>query len=149
LRKENFVIKKVITTAIAIKNGTEIQLELGDISIQRDWGYAPKYVEAMWLMLQRKEPKDYLICSGNVLSLESLVRQVFHQLELEFDKYVSFDKSLLRNLELNCIYGDNSEANKDLGWNYDLSNEELISLLLSDELEFQTFKNIDSFGRIW
>ncbi|MEQ6122347.1 GDP-mannose 4,6-dehydratase [Reichenbachiella sp. MALMAid0571] len=140
LRKENFVVKKVIKTAIAIKKGAKIQLEIGDTSIQRDWGYAAKYVEAMWLMLQRKEPQDYLICSGNVSSLESLVRQVFHRLELDFDKHVSFDKSLFRNLELNCIYGDNYKAKKDLGWNYDLSNEELIDLLISDEYEFQNFK---------
>ncbi|MEQ9287555.1 MAG: GDP-mannose 4,6-dehydratase [Cyclobacteriaceae bacterium] len=141
LRKDSFVIKKIIKTALAIKNGSENKLELGNISVLRDWGYAPKYVEAMWLMLQRKEPKDYLICSGNVTSLESFAKEVFSQLGLNFGRYVRCDKSLLRNLELDCIYGDNSRAKKDLSWDYELSNKELINQLLKDEREFQIFKH--------
>lgn len=137
LRGENFVVKKVINAAVKISLGLfDGPLGLGNVSIQRDWGYAPEYVKAMWLMLQQPTPGDFLICSGNVMALSDLVDIVFQQLGLSKDKYVSFDEQLLRPNDLEIIYGDNSKARDLLGWNYRMTNEQLISKLIEDERSF-------------
>ena len=136
LRGENFVIKKIIRTALEIKNEQTEILHLGNLSVQRDWGYAPKYVEAMWLMLQQDNFKEYLICSGNVISLKELSEKVFNKLGVDFNKHVNIDETLMRNVELDIIYGDNSKIKNELGWNYNISVDDLISTLIKDEMEF-------------
>jgi GDPmannose 4,6-dehydratase len=141
LRGESFVIKKIIRTALEIKNGQTDILQLGNLEVQRDWGYAPKYVEAMWLMLQQDNYKEYLICSSNVISLKELAEQVFENLGLDFNKHVKIEKTLMRNLELDVIYGDNSKAKEELGWDYDISQEQLIEKLIVDEKEFLEWKS--------
>tara|TARA_B100000809_G_scaffold201247_1_gene201795 strand:+ start:133 stop:1122 length:990 start_codon:yes stop_codon:yes gene_type:complete len=140
LRGENFVIKKIIRTALEIKSGKTDVLELGNLTVQRDWGYAPKFVEAMWLMLQQDDFKEYLICSGEVTSLRNIAENVFEKLELDFDKHVKVEQSLMRNVELDIIYGNNSKAKKELGWDYDLSLNELIDTLIKDEKEYMEWK---------
>lgn len=141
LRGENFVIKKIIRTAFEIKNNKANVLNLGNLSVQRDWGYAPKFVEAMWLMLQQDKFSEYLICSGTVTSLENIVKRIFNQLELDFNKYVKIDNNLLRNLELDVIYGNNSKAKNELGWVYDYTTNQLIEQLLEDEKAYIEFKS--------
>ena len=111
-------------------------LKLGNLNIQRDWGYAPDYVYAMWLIMQYKEPGDFLVCSGNVWSLKDLVAYVFKHLDLDFEKYVKIDETLFRPTDLEVIYGDNQKAKKLLDWEYNLSNEELIHKLIEDEFKF-------------
>ncbi len=140
LRGENFVIKKIIRTALEIKNKQAEILKLGNLSVQRDWGYAPKFVEAMWLMLQQDKFKEYLICSSHVTSLNAIAKKVFNKLSLDFNNHVSIEKSLMRNLELDIIYGDNSKAKDELAWDYDLSSDELIATLIKDEEEFLAWK---------
>jgi GDPmannose 4,6-dehydratase len=136
LRGENFVIKKIIRTALEIKSGKKEVLQLGNLSVQRDWGYAPKFVEAMWLMLQQDDFKEYLICSGQVTSLRNIAECVFNKLELNFDKHVKIEQTLMRNVELDIIYGDNSKAKNDLSWDYDISLDQLIDQLIEDEKVF-------------
>ncbi len=135
LRGENFVIKKIIRTALEIKDKKAERLDLGNLTVQRDWGYAPKFVEAMWLMLQQDKYSEYLICTGNVTSLQSIVDKVFKQLDLDINNYVRIEKGLMRNVELDVIYGDNSKAKNELGWEYNLSLDELITTLINDERE--------------
>ena len=94
----------------------------------------------MWLMLQQDNSNDYLICSGNVISLREITEIVFKKLELDFDKYVEIEDSLMRNVELDIIYGDNSKAKNELGWNYDISSNQLIEKLINDEKEFLEWK---------
>lgn len=139
LRGENFVIKKIIRTALEIKNNKANVLNLGNLSVQRDWGYAPKFVEAMWLMLQQEEFNEYLICSGTVTSLENIVKDIFNHLELDFEKHIKIDNSLLRNLELDIIYGDNTKAKTELKWDYNYSIQQLIEQLLEDEKAYMKF----------
>jgi len=135
LRGDRFVVKKIINTAVKITLGLYSgKLKLGNVLIQRDWGYAPEYVKAMWLMLQQDKPGDFLICSGNVLSLENLIDIVFNLLGIDRSEYVQQDASLLRPNDLEIIYGDNSKAKHELGWEYEMSNEDLISRLIEDEL---------------
>lgn len=136
LRGKNFVTKKIINTAIKIKTGSANKLALGDLKISRDWGYAPKYVEAMYLMLQQDKPIDCIICSGEVHSLEDFVRKVFLRLNLDFDKFVAIDKSLYRPVDLEIIYGDNSKAKKVLGWQYNMRFDDLIDSLIKDEIDY-------------
>lgn len=141
LRGDNFVIKKIIRTAIDIKEAKTDLLKLGNMSVQRDWGYAPKFVEAMWLMLQQENFKEYLICSGTVTTLENIAKGIFSSLGIDYDKHIEIDTTLMRNLELEIIFGDNSKAKQDLGWNYNLSSVDLISQLIEDEMVLRDYKN--------
>jgi GDPmannose 4,6-dehydratase len=136
LRKENFVTKKIINTAVKISMGLAKELKVGNIEIYRDWGYAPKYVEAMWLMLQQNQPKDYIICSGQAHSLAELIEKVFERLDLDFKRYVRIDKSLYRPVDINMNYGSSFKAKEELGWNYDKSFEQLIYNLVDQEVEY-------------
>jgi len=141
LRSPNFVIKKVVRAAIQIKKGDEQKLMLGNIDIVRDWGYAPRYVEAMWRMMQQDVMDDYLICSGVPTSLEHFVHQVFNYLDLEAGRYINIDRSLMRSLDLEIIYGDNSRAKQELGWEYSVETKDLLRLLIEDELDFMKWEN--------
>lgn len=135
LRPAHFVIKKIIRTAIRINYGVEHELTLGNLAVIRDWGYAPAYVNAMWRMMQQQRMGDYIICSGIPISLNNFVQSVFNQLNLDEKKYVKIDSTLLRSLELEEIYGDNTKAKNELGWVYELNTQELIQQLIQDEIE--------------
>jgi GDPmannose 4,6-dehydratase len=141
LRRENFVIKKIVRTALEIKAGKTDVLQLGNLTVQRDWGYAPKFVEAMWLMLQQDKFNEYLICSGQVTSLKNIAETVFKKLDLSFEKHVVIEQGLMRNVELDIIYGDNSKAKQDLNWDYDISLDQLIDQLIVDEKIFLEWKS--------
>jgi GDPmannose 4,6-dehydratase len=137
LRGENYVVKKVINTAVKIKKGLhEGPVILGNLEVKRDWGYAPEYVKAMWLILQQETPGDFLICSGNVLSLKDLVDEVFNNLGLDKKLCLKQDPSLLRPVDLEIIFGDNTKAKEQLGWDYNISNKELIKKLIVEEEKF-------------
>ena len=137
LRGPNYVIKKIINSAVKIEMGLISEpIQVGNIQIERDWGYAPKYVEAMWKMLQLDYPDDFLICSGNIISLEKFIEYIFLKLKLDKEKYIKIDKNLYRPVDLMKIYGDNSKAKNNLGWEYSLSNEELIDQLIIDEYNY-------------
>jgi GDPmannose 4,6-dehydratase len=136
LRGENFVTKKIINTAVKIKKGLEKKLTLGNLDIKRDWGYAPEFIKAMWLMLQQNKPDDFIICTGKPQSLEDFAKTVFQKLNLDFDKFVIADKKHFRPVELAVIYGDNSKAKKLLDWHYKISFNELIDKLIEDEYKF-------------
>ena len=137
LRGENYVVKKVINTAVKIKKGLHGgPLILGNLGVKRDWGYAPEYVKAMWLILQQKVPGDFLICSGNVMALKDLVSEVFESLGLDISLHLQQDPSLLRPVDLEIIYGDNTKAKEQLGWDYNISNKELIKKLIAEEEKF-------------
>ncbi|SFO74259.1 GDPmannose 4,6-dehydratase [Algoriphagus ornithinivorans] len=140
LRGENFVIKKIINTAVQIRNGEAEELTVGNLAISRDWGYAPKYVEAMWRMLQKDSPSDYVICSGQVTSLLELLNQVFLKLDLDLRTHIRIDPNLLRSLDLAIIYGDNAKAKQELDWEYEMDTLGLISKLIEDEKDWMNWK---------
>lgn len=141
LRGENFVIKKLINTALKIQAGEAETLTLGNLAVSRDWGYAPKYVEAMWKMLQQEHPGDYIICSGNLSTLQELVLKVFDQLGLDMSKHLRLDQAFMRSLDLGVIYGDNTKAKAELEWEYNLSAEALIAQLIADEREWMAWED--------
>ena len=136
LRGDNFVVKKIINTALKIKQGKEDTLTLGNLTVSRDWGYAPKYVEAMWKMLQMAEPDDYVICSGNNETLQNLVVKIFDKLDLDLNKHLRLNQDFMRSSDLSMMYGDNTKAREKLDWNYDLTTNDLIDHLIKDEYDY-------------
>ena len=136
LRGHNFFIKKVIKSAIQIRNNEMSVLKLGNIDVKRDFGYAPEYARAMWLMLQSDTPDDYCICSGVSISLKEIVDYVFDKLNISRDK-VFIDPNLYRPVEVMDIYGDNSKIKNNLNWNYEISFFDVLDILITEELAAQ------------
>ncbi len=134
LRGKNFVTKKIISTAVRIKKGSGEKLKLGNIEVQRDWGYAPEYVKAMWIMLQQHDLTDYIIASGEAHSLREFIELVFGYLGLKWEEHVILEKSLYRPSDIEIIYGNPAKAKANLAWEYHISFDELIVLLLDEEL---------------
>ena len=116
LRPERFATQKIIKAAKRITSGSTEKLHLGNISIARDWGWAPEYVEAMWLMLQQPVPDDYVIATGKSNTLGSLVQCAFEQFGLDWQQHVVTDPSLLRPSEIMLSCGNPAKAKKVLGW---------------------------------
>lgn len=145
LRGMNYVVKKIINHLVKIHlHGTDQPLSVGNTAIRRDWGYAPFYVEAMHKILQHKVADDFLVCSGNVMSLGDLIDKACSRLALDRERYVKTDPALYRPSELFEIYGDPSKARQELGWKYDLSNDELIAKLIEDEMDFIRWESDNS-----
>ncbi len=139
LRGNHFIIKKIIRTALEIKNGTKEYLEVGNIDIKRDFGYAPKYVEAMYLMMQHEKPDDYIISSGESLSIREIIYYIFEKLEISKDKIV-VNEAFLRPNEIADIYGDSSKAKEQLNWDYEMSFFEVLDILMDEELHIKENK---------
>lgn len=116
LRPLRFVTQKIVTTACRIAQGKEKRLHLGRLDIARDWGWAPEYVEAMWLLLQQPEPRDYVIATGETFSLESFVTIAFAEFGLDWREYVDQDKAFLRPADLTHSQADPTRARVELGW---------------------------------
>jgi len=133
LRNESFFVKKVILQAIKIKKGFAETLEVGNIDIKRDFGWAPKYVEAMYLMLQQETAADYLICSNRSISLRSVIEYIFMYLDVSIDR-LRINKKLFRPTDILDIYGDNTKAREELGWQYDISFYDVLTILIEEEL---------------
>ncbi len=133
LRTNNFFIKKVISDSVDISLGIKDVLHVGNIDIKRDFGYAPKYVEAMWLMLQQNVPQDYLICSGKSIKLRDIVEYVFDKLNISKNRIV-IDDMLYRPTEIDDIYGDNALAKDELQWSYDMNFFDVLKKLIEHEV---------------
>lgn len=116
LRPKRFVTQKIVQTAKDIAEGKKETLYLGDLSVKRDWGWAPEYVEAMYLMLQQETPEDYVIATGETNSLETFVIMVFDELGLNWQDHVMVDKSLYRPSEIAVGKGRPYKACAKLGW---------------------------------
>lgn len=134
LRKSNYFIRRLIRTAIEISNGAHKYINLGQADNKRDFGWSPKYVEAMWLMLQKKEAKDYIICSGKSVSIREIAEYVLNKFDIPLDR-IKIDKKLFRSPNVIDLYGDNSKAKKELQWKYDLSFFEVLDILIKEELK--------------
>jgi GDPmannose 4,6-dehydratase len=134
-RPLDFLPRKVAHGVALIHLGRADVLPLGDLSARRDWGYAPDYVRAMWLMLQRDEPADYVIASGESHSVEELVDVAFSHVGLDWRDHVVEDESLRRGAaELHDLVGDPANARRVLGWSPTLSFRELVELLVDAEV---------------
>lgn len=134
LRHERFVTKKIIKAACRISKGSDEKLKLGNISIARDWGWAPDFVQAMFKILENDKPEDFVIATGKAITLEEFVRISFEQLNLDYRKYIQIDESLFRPDELMYIKGNPGKALKILGWKPTYYVEDVIKNMIEDEL---------------
>jgi len=131
-----FVTRKITWHAAAIKHGLATELRLGNLDAERDWGYAADYVEAMWLMLQRDTPEDYVIATGEAHSVRECCQVAFDEAGLgDFESYVTIDPAFVRPAEVDHLIGDSTKAERDLGWKPETSFEELIRLMTRSDLE--------------
>ncbi|BFU42440.1 GDP-mannose 4,6-dehydratase [Krasilnikovia sp. MM14-A1004] len=115
-RGENFVTRKITRAVARIEAGIQDKLYLGNLDAVRDWGYAPEYVEAMWLMLQQPQPDDFVIATGEPRTVREFVVAAFDQVGLDWEQYVDTDPAYLRPSEVDSLIGDPSKARQKLGW---------------------------------
>lgn len=132
LRPERFVTQKIIRCAARIAAGSKEKLSLGALDIRRDWGWAPEYVEAMWLMMQENRPDDYIVATGKTVSLAYFVESAFNCFGLKWSDHVIQDNSILRPLDIMNSMGDSSKALKVLGWKYKSNIDDVVRLMSDD-----------------
>ena len=133
-RGENFVTRKVTRGVASILAGRSTKIRLGNLDSKRDWGYAPDYVEAMWLMLQQEKPEDYVIATGKQWSVKQLAEVAFGLVGLEWRKYVEVDQAYLRPAEVPDLCGDSSKARAALGWSPKTGFEDMIREMLEHDI---------------
>lgn len=134
-RGENFVTRKISLAAARIKQGTQSHLSLGNLDSRRDWGYAKEYVEGMWLMLQQDKPDDYVLATNETHSIREFLDAAFGHVNLEWQRYVTFDERLLRPAEVDLLIGDYSKARKNLGWEPRIRMKALAALMVDSDVE--------------
>ena len=133
-RGETFVTRKITRAVARIKAGLQEKVYLGNLEAQRDWGYAPEYVEAMWLMLQRDEPRDYVIATGEMTSVREFARAAFAQVGLDADDHVTVDPHYYRPAEVDALCGDASRAQRELGWTAKVRVPELAQIMVDADV---------------
>jgi GDPmannose 4,6-dehydratase len=136
-----FVTRKVTNAVARIKLGLAKELVLGNLDAKRDWGYAGDYVKAMWLMLQQKEPDDYVIATGESRSVRQLVETAFRCAGLDWRHYMSIDRRLYRPGEIYELRGDPAKAKHKLGWQPTVTFERLIQMMLDYEIDSLTHRS--------
>jgi GDPmannose 4,6-dehydratase len=135
LRPERFVTQKIVRAACRIAKGSKETLTLGNTEVQRDWGWAPEYVEAMYLMLQQPEPEDYLIATGQTRKLQDFVEAAFRTAGLDWRKHTITDKTLYRPTEIMIGRGDARKAEQKLGWKPRYKMDDVARMMVEAVLE--------------
>jgi GDPmannose 4,6-dehydratase len=134
-RGETFVTRKIARGVARIRAGLDQCLFLGNLNARRDWGYAPEYVEAMWMMLQQEQPTDYVIGTGKTHSVNEFVKSAFEYVGLEWQKYVQIDPRYYRPVDVDTLLADPEKARRELGWTHSTGFLELIKLMVDAEME--------------
>jgi GDPmannose 4,6-dehydratase len=137
-RGETFVSRKITKALARIKLGRQQKLFLGNLEAKRDWGYAPDYVEAMWMMLQQDRPDDYVIATGETHSVREFLDVAFGHLGLDWKQYVEIDPRYFRPTEVDLLIGDAAKAKKILGWKPRVRFEELVKIMVEADLETES-----------
>lgn len=133
-RGETFVTRKITRAVAHIKLGLQQKLFLGNLDARRDWGYAPDYVKAMWLMLQQDEPGDYVIGTGEMHSVREFVTHAFAAANLDWHDHVAIDPRYYRPAEVDALQADYSKAARVLGWHPTVTFPELVRLMVGADL---------------
>ena len=134
-RGETFVTRKITQAAARIKVGMQDKLYLGNLDAQRDWGYAPEFVEAMWMMLQQETPDDYVIATNETHSVKDFCVEAFSRVDLDWEKYVEYDKRYERPAEVNLLKGNPAKAKRQLDWEPKVKFKELVGIMGDADLE--------------
>lgn len=137
-RGYEFVTRKIVSAAVKIKLGLQDHLQLGNLDAWRDWGYAPDYVQAMWLMLQAEAPGEYVIASGETHSVREFVETAFSIAGLDYQQYVRTDPQFFRPSEKVRLCGDPTRARTDLGWTATLTFKDIVSTMVESEMALQS-----------
>jgi len=130
-----FVTRKISNSVAKISLGLQKELVLGNLEAKRDWGYAPEYVKSMWLMLQQKEPDDYVIATNETHSVQEFVEKAFGILGLDWQKYVKVDQRFLRPLDINVLQGDYSKAKRRLSWEPEVKFDKLVEVMVKEDTD--------------
>jgi GDPmannose 4,6-dehydratase len=133
LRPARFVTRKIVASAARIANGSNEKLTLGRLDIVRDWGWAPEYVEAMWLMLQQQQPEDFVIATGLASSLQSFVKDAFDFFDLNWEDHTISSRVFFRPSDLNWSQGNPDKARRILGWEARSFMPTVVKMLCSAE----------------
>ena len=141
-RGHEFVTRKITSSVAKIKLGRQKKMSLGDISPRRDWGYAGDYVEAMWLMLQQDNPADYVIATGRAHTVEEFVKRALLCADLEpsIERYVEFDKKMIRPSEVEILIGDAGKAKRILGWEPSVTFDQLVEKMVVNDISLESAK---------
>ncbi|MFN8391492.1 MAG: GDP-mannose 4,6-dehydratase [Bdellovibrionota bacterium] len=130
-----FVTRKVTHGVAQIRLGLSKELRLGNLDAKRDWGFAGDYVRAMWMMLQRDKPEDYVIGTGVTRSIKELVHTAFECADLDPEKYIVIDPKFIRPAEVDVLVADCSKAKKELGWKESVSFKQMIQMMVDADIE--------------
>ena len=133
-RGETFVTRKITRALARIKAGLQDKLYLGNLDAKRDWGYAPDYAEAMWLMLQAAEPDDFVVATGETHSVREFLESAFGHAGLDWEEYVEIDPRYFRPSEVDVLLGDASKAREKLGWEPKVGFDELVRLMVDADM---------------
>ena len=133
-RGPTFVTRKITRAVARIQAGLQKKLYLGNLDAQRDWGYAPDYVEAMWLMMQAEKPDDYVIATGETHSVREFLDESFRLVGLNADDYVEIDPKYFRPAEVDLLIGDPSKAKRELGWEPKVKFHELVKIMVEADV---------------
>jgi GDPmannose 4,6-dehydratase len=131
-----FVSRKITSHVARIKLGLDSKIKLGNIDAARDGGHAKDYVRAMWLMLQQEKPDDYVIATGRSHSVREFLEKAFTYVGLDYRDYLEVDPSLFRPSEVMLLQGDATKAKQQLGWDWNISFEELVAMMVESDLEY-------------
>lgn len=133
-RGAQFVTRKITRGVAAIKVGTASELRLGSLDARRDWGFAPDYVKAMWLMLQQEEAEDFVLGTGRQHSVGDLVEIAFGRVGLDAARYVTQDPAFMRRSEPDCLVADSTRAHERLRWEHTIDFEQMVGLMVDADL---------------
>ena len=133
-RAENFVTRKISRAVARIKAGLQDELVLGNLDATRDWGYAPEYVEGMWLMLQQETPEDFVLATGTGTTVREFVETAFDHVGLDWTDHVRTDERYQRPAEVHALIGDSSKAHRVLGWKAQTHAEDLARIMVDADL---------------
>jgi len=130
-----FVTRKISRAVASIKLKKQKYLELGNLNAQRDWGYAPEYVKGMWMMLQEKNPDDYVVGTGETHSIKYFAEKAFDTLGLNFQKYIKINKNFYRPAEVDILVADSKKINSKLGWKAKTKIDKLIEIMVINDFK--------------
>lgn len=130
-----FVTRKITHAVARIKLGKQKELFLGNLDSKRDWGYAPDYVEAMWMMLQQDKPQDFVISTGKTWSVKQFVKMAFKSVGLNWENHVKKDDRFMRPAEVDLLVGDPTKAKKILGWQPKTSFKQMVELMVQADIK--------------
>jgi GDPmannose 4,6-dehydratase len=137
-----FVTRKISDGVARIHLGLEDHLTLGNLDAKRDWGYAPDYVEAMWLMLQQDEPDDYVISTGETWSIRDFLTKAFNKVGItDWERYIKQDPRFMRPAEVDILRGDSTKAREDLGWTPKTSFDDLVDRMITNDIKLLSNEN--------